>query len=156
SATASGRRSIPIFGPRASAAAEASPRGRRVRPQHRPRSLIGGSSQTRWAARAMHAHVREVGSQWESYRLMEILITGALGVNGASLLRNLCERQIHPIVLENRIDLSLVRDLVGRFEIVQGDINDLAAFIRALQKYRIQRLVHMAALMPPAAEADPY
>jgi UDP-glucose 4-epimerase len=87
---------------------------------------------------------------------MQLLITGALGVNGASVLRNLCGRQIRPIVFENRIDLSLVRDLVGQFEIVQGDINDLAALVRLLQKHRIQRLVHMAALMPPAAEADPF
>src|SRR6266567_2155387 len=87
---------------------------------------------------------------------MQILITGALGVNGASLLRNLCDRQIHPIVFENRIDLSLVRDLVGRFELVHGDINDLASLVRVLQTHRIERLVHMAALMPPAAEADPF
>lgn len=87
---------------------------------------------------------------------MEILITGALGVNGASLLRNLCDRHIRPIVFENRIDLSLARDLVGRFEVVQGDITDLANLVRVLQKYRIQRVVHMAALMPPAAQADPF
>jgi len=87
---------------------------------------------------------------------MQILITGALGVNGASVLRNLCARNVRPVVFENRIDLSLVRDLVGQLEVVQGDINDLAALIRALQKHRIQRLIHMAALMPPATEADPY
>ncbi len=87
---------------------------------------------------------------------MQVLITGALGVNGAALLRILCDREICPVVFENRVDLSLVRDLAGRFEIVQGDINDLSALIRALQKYEIQRVVHMAALMPPAAEADPY
>jgi UDP-glucose 4-epimerase len=87
---------------------------------------------------------------------MQILVTGALGVNGAAVLRNLCARQIRPIVLENRIDLSLVRDLDGQFEVVQGDINNLAALIRTFQKHRIQRVIHMAALMPPAAEADPY
>ena len=77
-------------------------------------------------------------------------------MNGAPLLRILCDHQIRPIVFENRIDLSLVQDLVEQFEVVQGDINDLAAMIRVLQKYKIQRLVHMAALMPPAAEADPF
>ena len=85
---------------------------------------------------------------------MEILVTGALGVNGSAVLRNFCARQIRPIVFENRIDLSLVQDLVGQFEVIQGDINDLVALIRVLQKHKIQRLVHMAALMPPAAEAD--
>jgi UDP-glucose 4-epimerase len=89
-------------------------------------------------------------------QLMEILVTGALGVNGSAVLRNFCARQIRPIVFENRIDLSLVQDLVGQFEVIQGDINDLVALIRVLQKHKIQRLVHMAALMPPAAEADPY
>lgn len=88
--------------------------------------------------------------------MMQILITGALGVNGASLLRNLTARHIRPVVFENRIDLSLVQDLVGQFDIVQGDINDLSGLLRALQKYKVQRVVHMAALMPPATEPDPY
>jgi UDP-glucose 4-epimerase len=87
---------------------------------------------------------------------MQILVTGALGVNGAAVLRNLIDRQMCPIVFENRVDLSLVRDRVGQFEIVQGDINDLAALVRTFQNHRIQRVVHMAALMPPAAEADPF
>jgi UDP-glucose 4-epimerase len=87
---------------------------------------------------------------------MQVLVTGALGVNGASVLRNLTSRHIRPVVFENRADLSLVRDIAGEFDIVQGDINDLSALIRALRKYKIQRVVHMAALMPPATEPEPY
>ncbi len=87
---------------------------------------------------------------------MQILITGALGVNGASLLRNLIARDIRPVAFENRIDLSLVQDVAGQFDVVQGDINDLSALIRALKKYKIQRVAHLAALMPPIAEAEPY
>ncbi len=87
---------------------------------------------------------------------MKILVTGALGVNGASVLRNLCGRQLSPIVFENRTDLSLVRDVVDRIEIIQGDINDLSAMTRALKKHEIQRVIHMAALMPTATEPNPY
>jgi UDP-glucose 4-epimerase len=87
---------------------------------------------------------------------MQILITGALGVNGAAVLRFLSARGIRPVVFENRVDLSLVRDLEGQFEVVQGDISDIAGLTRTFQAHKIQRVVHMAALMPPAAEANPY
>jgi UDP-glucose 4-epimerase len=87
---------------------------------------------------------------------MQILITGALGVNGAAVLRYLCARGYSPVVFENRLDFSLVSDLEGRFEVVPGDIGDVAGLTRAFQQHQIQRVVHMAALMPPAAEADPY
>ena len=39
---------------------------------------------------------------------MRILVTGGLGVNGSWVTRKLVERGLHPVVLENRIDTSLL------------------------------------------------
>jgi len=86
---------------------------------------------------------------------MQILITGGLGVNGAWVTRKLVARGLRPVLYENRLDDSLVRDIAGSFEIVHGDINDIAALVRTLKEYKIQRIVHMAALMPPGAQSDP-
>lgn len=86
---------------------------------------------------------------------MNILVTGGLGVNGAWVIRKLVERGHHPVVFENRPDYSLVHDLRDAFRLVRGDINDFAGLVRAFQEHRIQRVIHMAALMPPSAQEDP-
>lgn len=86
---------------------------------------------------------------------MKILITGGLGVNGAWVTRKLIELGHEPVVFENRPDYSLVDDLRDEFELVRGDINDLVSLVRACKEHEIQRVIHMAALMPPDAQADP-
>src|ERR1700733_11056095 len=79
---------------------------------------------------------------------MNILLTGGLGVNGAWVTRKLVERGYRPVVLENRIDTSLVGDgIAGQIDLVEADITDLDALLRIFGKYRIQRVVHMAALI---------
>ena len=86
---------------------------------------------------------------------MNILITGGLGVNGVWVTRKLLARGFRPVVFENRPDVSLVNDLADQFDLVRGDINDLAGLTRALIEHKTQRLIHMAALMPPDAQRDP-
>ncbi len=86
---------------------------------------------------------------------MSILVTGGLGVNGAWVTRKLIERGHEPVVFENRPDYSLVDDLRDAFELVRGDVNDLASLVRACKEHEVQRVIHMAALMPPNAQADP-
>jgi UDP-glucose 4-epimerase len=79
---------------------------------------------------------------------MNILLTGGLGVNGAWVTRKLVERGYRPVVLENRIDTSLVGDgIAGQIDLVEADITDLDALLRIFKQYKIQRVVHMAALI---------
>jgi UDP-glucose 4-epimerase len=79
---------------------------------------------------------------------MKILLTGGLGVNGAWVTRKLVERGYRPIVLENRIDLSLVGpDFANGIEVVEADITDRDGLAAVLSEHKIQRIVHMAALI---------
>lgn len=79
---------------------------------------------------------------------MNILLTGGLGVNGAWVTRKLVERGYRPVVLENRMDLSLVGDDIARaVDLVEADITDLDALVRVFEAKKIQRVVHMAALI---------
>jgi UDP-glucose 4-epimerase len=86
---------------------------------------------------------------------MNILITGGLGVNGVWVLRELLARGFQPIVYDYRLDYSLAGDIEGQFEAIQGDILDLERLTSILRERRVQRLVHLAALMPPDAQQDP-
>ncbi len=86
---------------------------------------------------------------------MNILVTGGLGVNGAWVTRKLIERGLNPIVLENRMDLSLLGEAWARkAKIVQGDVTDVETMLRTLREYKIERVVHMAGLIA-GLQADP-
>ena len=86
---------------------------------------------------------------------MNIMVTGGLGVNGAWVTRQLLEQGHRPIVYENRMDSLLLPDIIDKIDIVIGDIMDLPTLIRTIKEYKIQRICHLAALMPDAAQANP-
>jgi len=79
---------------------------------------------------------------------MRVLVTGGLGVNGSWVTRNLLNEGHEPIVFEARADYSLAPDIEGQFPLVLGDVADLDALVAACQNYRVERIVHLAALMP--------
>lgn len=85
---------------------------------------------------------------------MRVLITGGLGVNGAWVARRLVDEGHEVTVADVRPDLSLVPDLQDRVEVASVDVRDLAALQRVLQAGRIERVAHLAAIVP--AGADPY
>ncbi len=87
---------------------------------------------------------------------MNILVTGGLGVNGAWVTRQLLEQGHRPVVYENRMDTLLVPDIINKIDVVIGDILDLAAVIRTIKEYKVQRICHLAALMPGPAQANPW
>ena len=86
---------------------------------------------------------------------MNILVTGGLGVNGCWVTRELLEMGHQPIVLDNRPDFSLVSDITDDIAVVRGDIQDLATIVRTLKDYHVERICHLAAIYPDAADADP-
>ena len=86
---------------------------------------------------------------------MKILITGGTGVNGASTARLLVSRGQRPLLLDNRLDMSLIADIADDVDVVAGDILDGEAFKETVSAYGITDIVHMAALMPGPAEANP-
>lgn len=86
---------------------------------------------------------------------MRILITGGLGVNGAVAARLLVQDGLRPVLLDNRMDLTLMDDIKDRVDIVIGDICDRDALEKAVDDHGVTHIGHLAALMPGPAEADP-
>ena len=86
---------------------------------------------------------------------MNILVTGGLGVNGCWVTRQLLEMGHNPVVFDVRPDFSLVSDIASEIEVVQGDVTDFAAILRALKDHRIERICHLAAIYPDAADENP-
>lgn len=86
---------------------------------------------------------------------MKTLITGGTGVNGAATARLLVSRGERPLLLDNRVDPSLIADIADDVDLVTGDILDGAALKETVAAHDITHIVHMAALMPGPAEANP-
>ena len=86
---------------------------------------------------------------------MNVLITGGLGVNGAVTARLMVKDGLRPVLMDNRMDLTLTGDIKDHVDIVIGDICDRAALEKAVDDFKITHIAHLAALMPEPAEADP-
>ncbi len=86
---------------------------------------------------------------------MKALITGGTGVNGAATAHLLVSQGQRPVLLDNRVDMSLVADIADDVEVVTGDILDGPALQEVVAAHGITHIVHMAALMPGPAEANP-
>lgn len=84
-----------------------------------------------------------------------ILITGGLGAIGSFATRRFVEEGLRPVVLDTRPDFALVRDIQDRFDFVPGDVTDLPALMRVVREHEVGRIVHLAAVMPPAAQENP-
>ena len=86
---------------------------------------------------------------------MKVLITGGTGVNGAATARLLVSEGMRPVLLDNRMDLSLISDMKSNVDLVEGDILDPQALEKVVTQYQITHIAHLAALMPEPAEANP-
>ena len=86
---------------------------------------------------------------------MRILVTGGLGVNGCWVTRGLLEMGREPVVFDARPDFTLLRDLQGEFAFVEGDVASLEQLTAVCAEHRIERVCHLAAVYPDAADADP-
>ena len=86
---------------------------------------------------------------------MKFLITGGMGVNGAVAARLMVRDGLRPLLMDNRVDYTLIEDIKNQVDIVTGDICDHAALEKAVDDYNVTHIAHLAALMPEPAEANP-
>ena len=86
---------------------------------------------------------------------MQVVITGGMGVNGAVAARLMVRDGLRPLLMDNRVDYTLIEDIKNQVDIVTGDICDQAALEKAVDDYQVTHIAHLAALMPEPAEANP-
>jgi UDP-glucose 4-epimerase len=86
---------------------------------------------------------------------MNVLITGGMGVNGAVTARLLVNDGLRPVLLDNRMDLSLMQDIRNNVDCVETDVCDQRSVEKIVDDYGVTHIAHLAALMPGPAEANP-
>jgi len=86
---------------------------------------------------------------------MNILITGGMGALGSFATRRLVEMGMEPILYSRHKELSLIRDIEKKVVIVEGDILDFDKLMKTIQTYKIERIIHTAALLAGDCESNP-
>ncbi len=84
-----------------------------------------------------------------------ILITGGMGFIGSHLARELLRRGYDVVLLDVMVNETLIRDIRDRVKIVRGDVTTLTQLVEAVKKHGVDAIIHCAALLSSAAEADP-
>jgi UDP-glucose 4-epimerase len=78
-----------------------------------------------------------------------------MGAIGSWVVRRLIDDGQPFVVYDWRADYSLLPDLAGEIDFVQGDILDRDQLASVIQESRARRIIHLAALMPPDCESNP-
>lgn len=87
-----------------------------------------------------------------------VLITGAAGCIGATVVKQLREQGATPVVFdltENRARLHLIMDDADSVIWEPGDITDYPRLCEVIKTHDIFALIHLAALQVPFCKADP-
>lgn len=86
---------------------------------------------------------------------MSVLVTGGTGVFGGHVLRELVQLGYRPIAVDRLIDTTLIRDIMEKVTLVQGDVLDIPFLFETAKKYNVTSIAHLSALMPPLCQAYP-
>jgi UDP-glucose 4-epimerase len=86
---------------------------------------------------------------------VRVLVTGATGVIGAEVVRQLLERGDSVVATGRNLSSGPLSLLNGDLERHAADIRDSARMLSLIESSRAEVLIHLAASLPATAEADP-
>jgi UDP-glucose 4-epimerase len=88
---------------------------------------------------------------------MSVMITGGMGVLGSLVTEGLVHRGEQPILYARHLDVSLMDPkIMKQTKYVRGDILDLPNLTHALKQHKVEKIIHMAALIFGDAQSNPY
>lgn len=88
---------------------------------------------------------------------MPVLVTGAAGLIGSRIVRQLLDRGETVIGFDRMLRTGRLDDVMsdGKITALEGDITDIAAVTAAIAENGVDRVIHTAAVLPPVTEEDP-
>lgn len=87
---------------------------------------------------------------------MVTLVTGGTGLLGSQIVRSLAENGEKPVAYDISPKPSLLSDISEKVKIVAGDATQLPDLVGTIRREGVDTLVHTAALLTVACEANPY
>ena len=86
---------------------------------------------------------------------MTTMVTGGNGFIGGRILRKLVERGQRPVCFDLAPPGPALRAIADTFDHYRGDVTRLPQLLEAIDAYGVNRVIHMAALLPPDTETRP-
>ncbi len=87
--------------------------------------------------------------------MMTVLITGGTGFIGAHLASMLVAEGKKVVLFELNMNYQLIKDIIDRVELIQGDVSNWAEVLDVVSKFEIKEIFHTAALLSDNAEKYP-
>ena len=84
-----------------------------------------------------------------------VLVTGGTGLIGANVARSLVEAGCRPILFDYAPAERNVADIHDKVVIERGDVGDMTDLVLAVQRHRVDRIIHLAAVLLIEAVAKP-
>ena len=89
-----------------------------------------------------------------------VLVTGGSGFIGTWVLRDLLQHGARPVVVDPHPALTRWQRVLGHrtSEVITAEASllDPASLLRVIEKYEVTQIIHLAALLTPACQQDPF
>jgi nucleoside-diphosphate-sugar epimerase len=111
-------------------------------------------------ARTSQSSTRPTSAAAKAAQKQIVLVTGGCGFIGTWVVRELLERGLRVVVLDAGERSARWERVIGAgnasVPLVQGSLLDRALLGRVFDEHRVTNVIHLAALLTPACQADPW
>ena len=87
---------------------------------------------------------------------MSVMVTGATGFIGNRIVRKLVERGEDVVCFDLAPPRANLQPYMDRLRFYRGDIMQMPHLLDAVNTHQVDRIIHMAALLPPDTEERPH
>ena len=87
---------------------------------------------------------------------MSVMVTGGTGFIGGRIIRKLVERGEEVVCFDLAPPRANLQPYLDRIEVYRGDITQVPHLLEAVNTHGVDRIIHMAALLPPDTEDRPH
>lgn len=87
---------------------------------------------------------------------MSTMVTGGCGLVGSFIMRYLVERKVPAVAFDINLKTELLTDLLTKIHLVKGDAAVFPELLRAVQDFKVDRIIHTASFLTPGTMARPY
>ena len=87
---------------------------------------------------------------------MSIMVTGGAGFIGSKIVRKLVERGEELVCFDMAPPRGKLVPYLDRIQVYRGDITQMPHLLEAVNLHQVDKIIHMAALLPPDTEDRPH
>ncbi len=87
---------------------------------------------------------------------MSTMVTGGSGFIGRRIIRKLLERGEEVVCFDLNPPQINLQPFRGLMKFYRGDVSQLSHILEAINEYKVHKIIHLAALLPPDTEERPH